>query len=97
MVSKGRGAVREAALCDASSRGGQPQHPQLPRLLLFPLPQRGNAVLQAVWDDMVARGLGAVAGTMALFGGSSAGGRGALFNCDAMGSRLRAALTRVRR
>ena len=69
--------------------------PPLPLLPTTPM-QRGNAVMRAVWDDMVSRGLGKAPDSIALFGGASAGGRGALFNCDAMRSRVIGELTKVR-
>ena len=49
----------------------------------------GRAVVRAVFDDLVAeQGLGATAGTQVLYGGCSAGARGALFNGDAVRAQL---------
>ena len=56
----------------------------------------GSAVVAAVFSALAARGLGTAAGTTdVLFAGFSAGGRGALFNCDATGARLARELPRL--
>ena len=53
----------------------------------------GRAVVRAVFEDLVAeQGLGATAGAQVLYGGCSAGARGALFNADAVRAQLDAAL-----
>ena len=53
----------------------------------------GRAVVKAVFDDLMAtQGLGNVSGTRVLYGGCSAGARGAMFNADAVGAQLTGAL-----
>ena len=53
----------------------------------------GRAIVKAVFDDLVAaQGLGANAGTQVMYGGCSAGARGALFNADDVHAQLDAAL-----
>jgi len=42
----------------------------------------GRAIVEAVWKEAVRRGLGAREGTEVLYGGCSAGARGAMFNLD---------------
>ena len=50
---------------------------------------RGAAIVRAVVADLTAaRGLGSGAAATVLFAGFSAGGRGAMFNCDAVGALL---------
>lgn len=54
---------------------------------------RGRAVVTAVIDDLVTnRGLGNVSGTHVLYGGCSAGARGAMFNTDDVWAQLKKAL-----
>ena len=56
----------------------------------------GAAVVAGVFAELRARGLGSAAGaTEVLFAGFSAGGRGALFNCDAIGASLARAVPRL--
>ena len=53
----------------------------------------GRAIVRAVFDDLMAeQGLGAKAGTQVMYGGCSAGARGALFNADDVSAQLTAAL-----
>jgi len=57
----------------------------------------GAAVVAGVLAALRARGLGSAAGdTEVLFAGFSAGGRGAMFNCDAVGARLAREVPRLR-
>ena len=54
---------------------------------------QGRSVVRSVFSDLISsRGLGRVPGTNVLYGGCSAGARGAMFNADAVGAQLRAAL-----
>ena len=54
---------------------------------------RGHDIVTAIFSDLAARqGLGAAPGTRVLYGGCSAGARGALFNLDRVALQLLPAL-----
>jgi hypothetical protein len=81
--------------CTSDAHVGAAHGPVFSSAPYFVGGMHGNAVINAVWDTMLAKGMGSVPGTQAMFTGASAGARGALFNCDAVGARVRASLSQV--